>query len=313
MSLRRLATLCTVMTLGCSPSSGGLPTEEPGGFRAIHIVRDGNPLPPVVRLGALGGVQLDIALEDVDGALHPRGAHRVSWGSTNPGVADAAEEAGSAYIRLNRNGEARIIAHFDGLRDTVTLQIAQVAALGTLVADTVVTLSPNARDLSGAPSAYHGFRYAAVRLDSTGHPVDSRQSLVFEAIPEGFVDIVPEAVGDTVAIFGNLVGSGSILVRLGEVVDTIPVQVSGAYRVVRLVETPSNAYFTVPETVQIPRGAAVVFQNETRHTTLVQSFIASGWRAGWIQPNGRQAQLFSRTGAYDFFWPAGVGAVIVTP
>ena len=315
MLIRRLAAFCLAALAACSPASGGLPTEEPGssGFRAIHIVRDGVPLGSVVRAGALRIVELDVVLEDSDGAFHPRGTRRVTWGSTNPGVADGENQPGPAFIHLNRNGEAKIIAHFDGLRDTVTFQIAQVAASGGIVADTVVTLSADARDLSGVASAYHAFRYAAMRFDSTGHIVDSRQPLLFDVIPEGLVDVVPEVVGDTVAILGNHAGSGLIRTWWLDVADTVPVQVADAYRVIRLIQTPSGALRTLPDTVRIPRGAAVVFQNETPGTLLLESLVRPGWRVGWLRPNGRQAQIFTQVGSHDFFWFGGAGAVIVTP
>ena len=315
MLLRRIAPLCLAMCLGCSPDGGGLPTEEPGSgdFRAIHIVHDGVPLAPVIRSGALGGVLLDVVLEDAGGVLHPRGIHRVTWGSTNPGVADGGEGSGATWVHFNRNGEAKIIAHAVGLRDTVTFQIAQVAVKGTLVPDTVFTLSADARDLSGAVSAYHGFRYAAIRVDSTGNVVDSREPLRFDVLPDGLVEIEPESVGDTVAIFGNRAGAGIVRVWLGDVADSLVVRVADAYRVVRFVETPSHALSIVPDTVRIPRGAAVVFQNETRHTALVQSLVAPGWSTSWIRPNGRRARIFATVGAHEFSGPGGVGVVIVTP
>ena len=315
MLLSRLVPLAALALFACSPASGGLPTEESGasGVMAIHIVRDGVQLAPVVRAGALGVVQLDVVMEGADGVLQARGNRRVSWGSTNPGVVDAGDQPGPAFIHVNRNGEAKVIAHFDGLRDTVTFQVTQVAVIATIVADTVVTLSPDARDLSGAASAYHAFRHAAVRRDSTGHVVDSRQPLAFVAIPDGLVDVVPETVGDTIQIFGNRPGSGHIVTWFNSVADTVPVQVADAYRVIRLVQTPSGALRTLPDTVRIPRGAAVIFQNETLGTFLVESLIAPGWRVGWLRPNGRQAQVFTKVGAHDFFWPGGAGAVIVTP
>ena len=315
MPLRRLATLAFVLTLGCGPAAGEFPTSSPGSgdFRAIHIVRGGVPVAPVVHAGALGSILLDVVLEDAAGVLHPRGNQRVSWGSTNPAVADGGDQPGPAYINLNQNGEAKIIAHFEGLRDTVTFRIVQVAALGTLIADTVVTLTPEARNLSGAISAYHGFRYAAIRVDSTGHDVASREPLRFEEIPDGLVDVVPESVGDTVAVFGNHVGTGAIVTWLADVADTVPVQVADAYRVVRLIRTPSGAHFTLPDTVRIPRGAAVVFQNETPSTLSIESILTLGWRVGWLRPNGRQAQLFTNVGNHDFIWQGGAGTVIVSP
>lgn len=315
MLRRCLALTIFAMTLGCGPASGGLPTEEAGasGFRAIHIVRDGVPLEPVVRAGALGVVPLDVVLEDADGVFHPRGNRRVTWGSTNPAVADGGDQPGTTFIRLSGDGEAKVIAHFDGLRDTVTFRIAQVVALGTLVTDTAVTLSADARDLSGAASAYHGFRYATIRVDSNGYVVDSREPLRFEVVPQGLVEIVPESVGDTVAILGAHAGAGVILTWFREVADTVPVQVANAYRVIRLIQTPSGALRTLPDTVRIPSGAAVVFQNETPGTLLVESLVAPGWRVGWLRPNGRQAQTFTRVGNHDFFWFGGAGTVIVTP
>ena len=45
---------------------------------------------------------------------------------------------------------------------------------------------------------------------------------------------------------------------------------------------------------------------------LVESLVAPGWRVGWLRPNGRQAQTFTRVGNHDFFWFGGAGALSLT-
>ena len=317
LSRRIAASLIIGLTLSCGPTADGLPTEGPSisPIRAIHIVGNGARMPAVVRTGALATFNLDVELEDAAGDLHPRGNQRVTWGSTNPAVADGGDEPGAAFIYLNRNGEAKIIAHLDGMRDTVAFQIAQVAVSGRLVADTVVTLASDARDLSGALSAYHAFRYATVRVDSNGYTVRSTERLQFDAGPDAPFEVVPEPLGDTIAVLGTRAGVGTLVTRLGDAADTITVQVADAYRVVRLIETPSGALRTFPDTVQIPVGTAVIFQNETRSFLLIDSFGSErvNWRVGPLQPNGRQAQLFSKAGTHSYFWNGGEAFIIVTP
>lgn len=316
-SRRTAASLLVALTLGCGPAATGLPTEGPSGaaIRAIHITANGVPMPSVVRTGALGSFLADVVLEDAAGNLHPRGDRRVAWGSTNPAVADGGDQPGAAFIYLNRNGEAKIIAHLDGMRDTVAFQIAQVAVAGRLVADTVVTLTSDARDLSGAPSAYHAFRYAAVRVDSNGYTVSSTERIQFDPGLDAPFEVVPEPRGDTVAVLGIRAGAGALVTRLGDAADTVTVQIADAYRVVRLIETPGGALRTFPDTVRIPAGAAVILQNETRSAITIDGYVAQGvgWRAGPLQANGRQAQIFTKAGTYPYHWHGGEGLVIVTP
>ena len=307
------------------PSCGPAPTGDAGEgsqgepARAIHIADAGGvPVPAIMRVGALGALFFRVMVEDGQGslqALDPDGQRQATWGSTNPGVADASRLRGATEVHFNRNGEARIIAYLDGLRDTVTLQIHQVPFAGRIVADTIVTLSRDARDLSGAPSAYHGFRYGTVRVDSNGYTVATTERLEFDPGIDGLFEVVPEPREDTIAVLGIRPGVGRLVTRLREVADTTPVQVADAYRVVRLIETPSGAVRTLPDTVRIPAGAAVIFQNETRRWISVAGVEQE--RVDWFilpfPPNGRQARIFTRPGVQHFTWYAGYGKVIVTP
>jgi hypothetical protein len=135
----------------------------------------------------------------------------------------------------------------------------------------------------------------------------------FDAGLDALFEIAPEPRGDTIAVLGLRAGAGALVTRFGDAADTVPVQVADAYRVVRLLESPSGARRTFPDTVRIPAGAAVVFQNETRGDLLVDSYDSRSWRAGPVQPNGRRAQLFSREGTYPYYWHGAEGVVIVTP
>jgi hypothetical protein len=321
MHRRCLLVALSAFLFACSPAptgagDGGAPGET---VRAVHIAdAAGIPLPATMRVGALGALFFTVVTEDASGALHvldPDGDRQATWGSTNPGVADASRLRGSTQVQLNHNGEARIIAWLDGFRDTVTLEIEQVAVSGRVVADTIVTLSADARDLSGAPSAYHGFRYAAVRVDANGYAVATSEQLSFGAGEADLFDVVVETREDTIAVLGRRAGTGRLITRLGDAADTVPVQVADAYRVIRLVETPSGALRTLPDTVRIPAGTAVVFQNETRRAVIVGGYGADRveWLAGPLQPNGRQAQLFTKPGIQPFEWSGGRGAVIITP
>ena len=312
------ASLLIAITLGCSPAATALPTEgASAAIRAIHITRNGAPMASTVRTGALGTYLLDVALEDAAGGLHPRGDQRVTWGSTNPAVADGGEQPGPAIIYLNRNGEAKIVAYLDGMRDTVTFQIAQVAVGARVEADTVVALAADARNLNGAAHGYHDFRYGASRVDSNGYVVSSTVPMRFDAGVDPIFEVLSEPRGDTIVVRGIRTGTSALRTTFGEFTDVVPVQVTDAYRVVRLIETPSGALRTIPDTVRIPAGAAVVFQNETRRIVMIDSFDfgshRTNWRAGPLQPNGRQAQLFSKAGTHSYFWNGGEAFIIVTP
>jgi hypothetical protein len=317
MSFRRIAPCAlALIAVGCDSGTTGVPVEHEGAgdVRAIHITWNGQRMPDVLRTGARGTFRLDVELEDAAGNFHPRGDRRVMWGSTNPAVVDGTDQPGAAYVYLNQNGTAKIIAHFDGLRDTVSFEIAQVAVAARLMADTVVTLAADARDLSGAAGGYHAFRYAAIRVDSNGYPVSSTEPLRFDPGLNALFEVAPEPRGDTIAVLGLRAGAGALVTRFGEVADTVPVQIADAYRVVRLIESPSGARWTSPDTVRIPAGAAVVFQNETRGDLMVEAYDTHrGWRAGPIQPNGRRAQLFTQEGSYPYYWHGAEGVVIVTP
>jgi hypothetical protein len=315
-----IALLLAAVILGCGPEANGLPSESPGtDDRAIHIADAyGAPLPAFIRSGALGGLSLEVMVEDASGTLHgldPRGDRRATWGSTNPGVADVDDRAGPVTVYLNRNGEARIIAHLDGLRDTITVQIAQVAVGARVDADTVVTVTADARNLSGAAGTYHAFRYRAVLVDSNGFAVSGTAPMQFDAGADPLFDVALEPRGDTVSVSGIRAGTGTLIARLGEVTHTVPVQVAEAYGVVRLIETPSGAMRTLPDTVRIPAGAAVVFQNETRRFVMIDSYGTQqiNWRVGVLPPNGRQAQFFTAPGFHSFTWNGGEGVVIVGP
>ena len=317
MSSRRTAgSIVLTLALACSPAATALPGNGPAGaIRAIHITRDGFEVPPVLRVGALGAVLLDVALEDATGSRIPRIDEQVVWGSTNPGVADAGMQFARGEIFVNRDGETRIIAYFGGMRDTVTFQVVQVAVAGRVDADTIVTLTPDARNLNGAANGYHEFRYGAARLDSNGFAVASTIPMHFDAGPDPMFQVQLEPRGDTIAVRGLRMGTSELRTTFGDFTDIVPVQVTDAYRVVRLIETAGGITRTVPDTVRIPAGAAVIFQNETRSTLLLSAVDDDDaeWRAGPMRPNGRQAQLFTVPGTYLYNWLGGAGVVIVTP
>ncbi len=315
-SRRSAATFLLTLAVGCSPAATALPGGGPmGGIRAIHITRNGVELPSVLKVGALGPRLLDVVLEDAAGSRVPRISERVTWGSTNPGVADVGMQFARGDVFVTRNGDTRIIAALGNLRDTVTFQVAQVAVAGRVDADTIVTLTPDARNLNGAANGYHEFRYGAARLDSNGFGVSSVIPIRFDAGLDPIFTVQLEPRGDTIAIRGIRTGSSELRVTFGDFTDLVPVQVTDAYRVVRLVETGSRILRTIPDTVRIPAGAAVIFQNETGSEVAIGAVGDQGthWQAGPMRPNGRQAQLFSRPGTYPYGWLGGTATVIVSP
>ena len=317
MTLRTLPLLLLAVLASCSPeSTAPLPEEGGNEVRAIHIARNGVPVDSVIRAGAFGPMSLQLLAELRDGTLRPLADQRVVWGSTQPSVLDVQSEGdGTAHFARQQNGRARIIAAVGPLRDSVMLEIRQVASAIVLNADTLVTLTPNAKDLGGAPTAYHTFRFGAYRVDSSGILVASRERIDYGIVGDTIFDIFPETRGDTVSIAGRRAGSGQIEVRIGEMVDTVPVQVAASYRVIRFSLTAAGHPRAIAPTITIPAGAAIVFRNETQF--VLQFGDAWGpdrsWLVGPIPPGGRQAQRFDTPGTFDFFWAGERSSIIVTP
>ena len=299
----------------CAPEStapnGGGPADE---IRAIHIARTGLPVDTIMRTGALGGMSLSLLLELRDGSLRAYGDGPAVWGSTHPAVVDETfRTGGEVFLFRYRDGRARIIAGVGPYRDTVTIEVAQVPTRAILNADTLVTLAPDARDITGAPTAYHGFRFGAERLDSNNFTVHSTSRIVYEPMGGAPFEIFPDARGDSVSIAGQDVGTGRLLVRFAGRVDTLPVQVTDTYRVLRFSISSTGFPRRLPDTVVIPRGTAIIFRNDT--AVPVEVGDADGdptWHVGPIPPGGRQAQLFATPGEYVLFWAGELCHIIVT-
>ena len=334
---RSLAALVAAVSLGCGPDATGVAAEHPiDEIRAIHITMRGEAVGPVIHAGAFGGYPFDVVLEDGAGVRHPRQGQRVTWGSTHPAVVDGGDAPGATFLFFLRDGTANVIAHLDGLRDTVTIHVAQVAVMARMTIDTVVALAPGARDVTGAGTSYHGLRFAVIRRDSNFHRASSEDPFYFESGDDAPFDVLREP-RDTITILGNRTGTGSLVIEFLDTADTVAVQVTDRYAVMRLKETASAAtFYTLPDTVRIPVGAAVIFQNETRgfvdfegidgvidpaqQSGQGQPFVdgvrqtgARQWAVGPIPPNGREAQRFGGAGTFEFWWAGSPRTVIVTP
>ena len=317
MMPRTLLPLLLAAVASCSPESTSPDRERPvEDIRAIHIARDGVPVDTLISTGTLGFMRLMLLAELGDGTLRPITEERVVWGSTQPSVIDDYyRDNGDVFFTRHQNGRARLIAAFGGFRDSVTIDIHQVANAVILNADTLVALTPNAIDLSGGPTAYHTMRFGAVRVDSNGIIVASTERIDYDVVGDTLFDLFPEARGDTLSIAGRAVGEGRIAVRVGQRADTVPVQVADRYRVIRFALAPNGAPRPLPATTTIPAGAAIIFRNETPFEIQLgdASTPSLSWHIGPIQPGGRQAQRFATPGTLELIWAGQPSYIIVTP
>jgi hypothetical protein len=319
MSRLLIVTALAGLGLGCGPDATGLPPERPvDGIRAIHISRSGLPVDTIIRVGALGGIALDILIEEADGTIRGRLAdERVVWGSTFPAVVDGGDQDGTAFMHLRRDGRAKVIAHHGGLRDTVAIEIAQVPVAVRFLADSVlVGLTPDARNVTGAQE-FHALHYVAIREDSNGFgmPGSASSPIQYTVSPDAPFTLESTARGDTVTITGTQAGEGTITVQLGESSMPVPVTITDTFGLMRMIETPSGAFRTFPETVRIPVGAAVIFQNETRQAIGINLLrpLTSQTARRPIPMHGRGVRIFTEPGRYDVDWIGPPAVVIVSP
>ena len=300
----------------CSPESTS-PLEESASdeITAIHIAQAGIPVASVLRTGALGSMSFELLLEARDGTMHRHDDTRTVWGSTHPSIVDEVFRLdGEMFVYRHQNGRARILAEVGPFRDTVIVDIQQVATAALLDADTLVTLTPNARDVTGATTLYHTFRFGAERVDSNGFVVPSTARIDYEAAPDAPFDVFPDSRGDTVSIAGRDVGDGRVVVRFAGRTDTLPVQVTDRYRVLRLTEFSNKVPRPLPFSITIPRGTAVIFRNETSSPATVTETLpdAPAWRSGAIPPGGYEAQLFNTPGVFEAHWRGELCRINVT-
>jgi len=316
MTPRTLLLLLALLP-ACSPDSAGPVDESPiDDIRAVHISRGGVPLDTLQRTGSLGTIGFELMIEGRDGTLRPVTTGRPSWGSTHPAVLDEVYRDGAeAHFSRNQNGRARVIAELGAYRDTVTVEVLQLPAGIRIYSDTLVTLADGARDISGAPTAYHTMRFGATRVDSNGFTVSSKARIDYEPLGAAPFDLFPGANGDTISIAGRHAGTGGMIVRFAGNVDTLPVQVAPSYRVIRLSETSSGAPRPLPATVSVPRGAAVIFRNETSFGVSFgeEQREALLWRVGPVAPGYTEAQVFNTPGTFLIRWFGATTTIVVTP
>ena len=304
-------TLLSVLLLaallpGCAPESTGPDAERPGtDIVAIHIARGGVPVDSVMRTGALGTMSFELLLESRDGKLQPATTARIAWGSTHPSVLDEAfGAAGQVFVFRHQNGRARLVAQVGPLRDSVAVEIRQVAVLARLNVDTMVTLAPGARDITGAPTAYHTFRFGAVAVDSNGYRVESAERIEHFTVGDAPFEIFPSPRGDIVFVAGREARDGRAGIRFAGRIDTLPVQVADRYRVLRLTETPSGTLHPLPSSVTVPRGTAIIFQNNTSYIGVFgePNRETLAWSTGPVYPGRFEAQLFRSAGVFEVWW-----------
>ena len=310
------AMLLTAVLSGCSPESTGPAADAPGSdITAIHIARGGVPVDTLVRTGTLGSMSFELLLEDREGTLHPVGSTRVAWGSTHPSVLDQSFAAdGQVFVFRHQNGRARLVAELGELRDSVAIEIRQVAVAARFDADTLVTLAPDARDITVGATAYHTFRFAALPVDSNGFRVDAAGPIEYTPLGDASFDIFPTQRGDTVFIAGRAARDGRLEVTFAGGTDTLDVQVADSYRVLRLSQASDGRPLPLPPSITIPRGTAIIFQNNTGSAALFGELErpTNQWRAGPVHPGTFEAQIFRSPGVYELWWSGARTLVIVT-
>ena len=308
--------LIATLLAGCSPDSTGPEGALPGSdIAAIHIARSGVPVDSLLRTGALGSMSFELLLEARDGTLHPANDTRVAWGSTHPSVLDESFAGpGQVFVFRHQNGRARLVAQVGSLRDTVAVEIRQVAVTARIQADTLVTLAPGARDLAGAATAYHTFRFGAVPIDSNGYRVESAGRIEHFPLGDATFDLFPTPRGDTVFVAGREARDGRMGIRFGGRTDTVVVQVADRYRVLHLSETPTGRLQPLPHSITIPRGTALIFRNLSAHTSLFgePQRPTLSWSVGPLYPGSVEAQVFRSPGVFEVWWAGEVCRIIVT-
>ena len=315
-AIASLAPAAVALAVACSGETTAPAGDDPPAVaRAIHILLDGRPAESVLEVGAFGAISFTVAEEDAGGSLTPVAGRKVVWGSTYPAIMEAYVGVDNGYALVKRNGRARLIAELDGLRDTVSLEIAQVAVAARVLADTLVVLTEDAVDLGGGSAPHAPLDFQVIRVDSNGYEVPSSEEIRFSPTDDAPFAVTSDPSGDLASLVGVRPGTGKLVVTLGNRSDTVLVQVTDAYRVVRLVEMPSGLLRVFPDTATIPRGAAVVFQNESSFTTSVDGAGAGGqgWRVGPILIRGREAQIFDSADVFSYGWGGGARAIVVTP
>lgn len=323
MTLRTLYLLSLAALSGCAPESTS-PVDEPGadGIRAIHIAHNGQALDTILRTGVFGELGLSLLLEGEDGTLRPLTDERGSWGSTHPAVMDLSDHAvaevtgpasGQVFFSRRNEGRARVIASLGPFRDTVTVEVRRVPTRIRLDVDTMVTLAPNAVNLTGSLAAYHTFLFRAVRTDSSGAGVSSTAPITWVPVGDAPFDVFAAPRGDTVAIAGTRTGDGAIAVHFAGRVDTLPVQVADTYRVVRLTLGPAGNPRPLSSAITIPAGAAIIFRNDTPFMAgIISASVDRMWQVSPILPGGMQAQRFDTPGEYPFYWGDARATITVT-
>ena len=310
------ALLTAALFAGCAPESTGPDSELPGSdIAAIHIARGGRPVDSLVRTGALGSMSFELLLESRDGTLHPATETRIAWGTTHPSVLDESFGTnGQVFVFRAHNGRARLVAEVGSLRDTVTVEIRQVAVTARVQVDTLVTLAPGARDLAGAPTAYHSFRFGVVPVDSNGYRVAAAGRIEHFPIGDATFDHFSTPRGDTVLIAGREARDGRMGIRFEGRTDTVVVQVAERYRVLNLSETGNGRLQPLPQSVTIPRGTAIIFRNLSSHSTVFgePQRPTLSWKTGPLSPGGIEAQLFRSPGVFEVWWAGELCRIIVT-
>ena len=308
--------LLAVLLPGCAPGSTGPDADLPGSdIAAIHIARGGVPVDSVLRTGALGSMSFELLLESRDGALHPAGTRRIVWGTTHPSVLDESFGSnGQVFVFRHQNGRARLVAEVGSLRDSVAVEIRQVAVEARVHIDTMVTLAPGARNITGGSTDHHGFRLSALPVDSNGYLVEVAEPVEHSPIGPAPFDLNVGARGESVLVFGREARDGRMQIRFAGRTDTLAVQVADRYRVLRLTQASNGRLQPLPAMVTIPRGTAIVFEN---HSNFAGVFgepdrPALSWRAGPVNPGGAEAQLFRSPGVFEVWWAGERCLITVT-
>lgn len=304
--------LATIMLLVALISCGeSTPPSNGDRVAEVMIMQNGAEADTVYHLDYLGNFDLGaIGLNSARHELAPS-AYTINWSSSDASVASVQ----SGHVIASKNGSAWIVASSVGIKDSVRLEITQVARQAHSRQDTVVALTPGATKLSGTTvdagvQIPDTVRFAVYTTDRLGTDATSDANITFTNADPSIFTIVPNTKGDTVKIIGITAGTGRIALHFLEYTDTIRVQVVSSYAVVQLTQGLPLVGIS-PTNVTIPPGSAVLFQNGQFGGNFIVS--GTGWRAGPIPGRLREANVFTTAGTYSYTVGGTSATVTVAP
>jgi plastocyanin len=298
--------LTLLVVAGVAACGGGGTEPNPNDVAFLYIMRNGAPADSTVNLDALGPVQLGLlALNSARVELVP-GKLITEWRSTDPSVATVSD---SGLVTPYKDGTTYIVVREQQVFDSVRLVVHQQATRVRTEQDTVVALTSTATAVGNSTLADRTLQFVTYTTDRAGFRIASDSPITYVDLDPALLTITPNAHGDTVRVLGSAVGVARIERHFEGYTDTMHVQIADHYAVVSLSTTLSGTVIS-PTSLTVAAGTAVVFSDLESSSF---SVVGSGWSAGPIPGNKREAQLFMTAGTYNYSVGNGTGTVIVTP